>query len=169
MLANGAARNRLIDKPGRAFTQFASALESVCVQLAKMLVRDGEGATKFVEIRVKRAASAKDAATVAKAVANSPLVKCAINGGDPNWGRIICRAAGCGAKLDGRKTTLKIGGKLAFAKGLPAATPQAELAAAMKPRDIEIELDLGLGKGAATVWTCDLSREYVTINADYHT
>lgn len=169
VLANGAARNRLIDKPGRAFTQFASALESVCVQLAKMLVRDGEGATKFVEIRVKRAASAKDAATVAKAVANSPLVKCAINGGDPNWGRIICRAAGCGAKLDGRKTTLKIGGKLAFAKGLPAATPQAELAAAMKPRDIEIELDLGLGKGAATVWTCDLSREYVTINADYHT
>ncbi len=169
VLANGAAGHRTIDKPGRAFNQFAAALESVSIQLAKMLVRDGEGATKFVEIRVKRAASAKDAATIAKAVANSPLVKCAINGGDPNWGRIICRAAGCGAKLKGDKTTLKIGGKLAFVKGLPADTPQAELAKAMKPKDIEIELDLGLGKGDATVWTCDLSREYVTINADYHT
>ena len=169
VLANGAAGNRRIDKPGRSFGQFAAALECVCIQLAKLLVRDGEGATKFVEIRVTRAASTKDAETVAKAVANSPLVKCAINGGDPNWGRIVCRAAGCGAKLDGRKTSLRIGGVLAFTNGMPADTPQADLAAAMKPTDIEIELDLGLGKGTATVWTCDLSREYVTINADYHT
>ena len=98
-----------------------------------------------------------------------PLVKCAVNGGDPNWGRIVCRAAGCGAKLVGGKTTLRIGGLLAFARGVPAKTPQAELAAAMKAGDIEIELDLGLGKGSATVWTCDFSRDYVTINADYHT
>jgi len=169
LLANGAAGNPRIDKAGRSFEQFAAALEFVCVHLAKMLVRDGEGATKFVEVRVKHAATATDAETVAKAVANSPLVKCAINGGDPNWGRIVCRAAGCGAKLVGEKTTLRIGGVLAFAAGVPAKTPRAKLAAAMKAHDIEIELDLGLGKGSATVWTCDLSREYVTINADYHT
>ncbi len=169
VLANGAAGNRRIDRVGRSFDQFAAALEFVCVHLAKMLVRDGEGATKFVEIRVARAASAADAVTVAKAVANSPLVKCAIHGGDPNWGRIVCRAAGCGAKVVGEKTSLRIGGKLAFAKGLPAKTPESELAAAMRGKDVEIELDLGLGKGSATVWTCDLSRDYVTINADYRT
>ena len=169
VLANGAAANRRISRPGRAFDQFAAALEFVCVHLAKMVVRDGEGATKFVEIHVRRAATEADAKAIARAVANSPLVKCAINGSDPNWGRIICKAAGCGARFDPARARLRIGGALAYAGGLPAKTPLAELEAAMKKNDVLIHLDLGLGKGRAVIWTCDLSREYVKINADYHT
>jgi glutamate N-acetyltransferase / amino-acid N-acetyltransferase len=169
VLANGVAGNTRISRSGRAYNQFRDALTFVCIHLAKMIVRDGEGATKFVEIRVKGAASTDDAKTAARAIANSPLVKCAIHGGDPNWGRIVSRAAGCGIAFDPKKTRLKIGGKLAFAKGVPADTPQKELAAVMKHRDIEIELTLGLGKGCAVMWTCDFSREYIAINADYHT
>jgi len=169
VLANGAAGNARITRPGRAFDQFAALLEFVCIHLAKKIVRDGEGATKFVEIRVRRAANDADARTVAAAVANSPLVKCAIHGGDPNWGRIVCKAAGCGAAFDPDKTRLRIGGALAYAKGVPAKTPLSDLEAAMKGDEVHIDLDLGLGRGAATMWTCDLSRDYVRINADYHT
>jgi glutamate N-acetyltransferase/amino-acid N-acetyltransferase len=169
VLANGAAGNQRITRGGPAYDQFAAALEFVCVHLAKRIVRDGEGATKFVEINVTRAASRAEARTAARAVANSPLVKCALHGEDPNWGRIICRAAGCGVRFKSGKTTLRIGGKLAYEGGVPADTPLKTLEAAMKPGDIVIDLDLGLGKGAATVWTCDLSRDYVRINADYHT
>ncbi len=169
LLANGAAGNRRIGRPGRALDQFAAALEFVCVRLARMIARDGEGATKFVEVAISGAANAADALKAARAIANSPLVKCAINGGDPNWGRIICSAAGCGAKLDPARTQLWLGGKLAFSRGVAADTPLAELEAVMKAKEVRIELDLGLGSGSDTVWTCDLSREYVTINADYHT
>ena len=169
VLANGASGNKRIVRPGRSFDQFARALEFVCIHLAKMIVRDGEGATKFVEIVVRGAANDAEARAVGRAVGNSPLVKCAIHGGDPNWGRIICRAAGCGVRFDAARTRLHIGGKLAFDRGVPAGTALAELEAAMQATDITIELDLGLGRGRATVWTCDLSREYVRINADYHT
>jgi len=169
LLANGAAGNPRIDRPGRAFDQFAAALEFVCVRLAKSIVRDGEGATRFVEIRVTGARSDKDARTVARAIANSPLVKCAVHGGDPNWGRIVCRAAGCGAAFDPAKTRLRLGGALAYSRGLPARTSLDRLQAAMKEKDVDIALDLGLGRGTATMWTCDLSRDYVKINADYHT
>jgi glutamate N-acetyltransferase/amino-acid N-acetyltransferase len=169
VLASGAAGNAKITRGSRAFAPFADALRHVCVALAQQIVRDGEGATKFVEISVRRAASAADAKRAAAAVANSPLVKCALNGEDPNWGRIVCRAAGCGVAFDPSKTRLRIGGKLAYARGVPARTPLADLQAAMKETDIHIDLDLGLGQGTATMWTCDLSRDYVRINADYHT
>jgi len=169
VLANGAAGNKRITRTGRAFEQFAAALEFVCTHLAKMIARDGEGATKFVEIRVRGAASESDAVRIGRAIGNSPLVKCAIHGNDPNWGRIIASAAACGARFEPAKARLSLGGKLAFEKGVAADTPLTELEAAMKPKDVAIELDLRLGKGAATVWTCDLSREYIGINADYHT
>jgi len=169
VLANGAAGNTRIARPGRAFDQFAALLEFVCIHLAKKIVRDGEGATKFVEVRVRRAATAADARTVAAAVANSLLVKCAVHGGDPNWGRIVCKAAGCGAAFDPDKARLRIGGVLAYAKGVPAKTALRDLEAAMEGDEVQVDLDLGLGDGAATMWTCDLSRDYVRINADYHT
>jgi len=169
VLANGAAGNRRITRSGPAFEQFARALEFVCVHLAKRVVRDGEGATKFVEVRVRGARTDRDARTVARGIANSPLVKCAIHGGDPNWGRIVCRAAGCGAAFDPAKTRLRIGGVLAYARGVPAHTPLSQLQKVMQRQDVDLDIDLGLGKGRATMWTCDLSREYVTINADYHT
>lgn len=169
VLANGAAGNQRITGGGPAYEHFAEALTFVCTHLAKMIVRDGEGATKFVEINVRNAASRAEARTAARAIAHSPLVKCAIHGEDPNWGRIVCRAAGCGVRFRPEKTALRIGGKLAYEGGVPADTPLHELEAAMTPDEIVIELDLGLGKGCATVWTCDLSREYVAINADYHT
>ena len=169
VLANGAAGNARITDGGEAYRHFVEALTFVCTHLAKMIVRDGEGATKFVEINVRNAASRDEARTAARAIANSPLVKCALHGEDPNWGRIICKAAGCGIRFKPGLAKLRIGGKLAFEGGTPADTPIAELEQAMQPAEIVIDLDLGLGKGAATVWTCDLSREYVAINADYHT
>jgi glutamate N-acetyltransferase/amino-acid N-acetyltransferase len=169
VLANGAAGNKKITAGGRPSEAFAAALTHVCTVLAQKIVRDGEGATKFVEIVVRRAASHADAKRAAAAIANSPLVKCALNGEDPNWGRIICRAAGCGVAFDPSKTRLRIGGTLAYSRGVPAKTPLPDLQAAMKGTDVHVDLDLGLGKGTATMWTCDLSRDYVRINADYHT
>ena len=169
VLANGAAGNARIARPGRALRQFCSMLEFVCVQLAQMMARDGEGATKFVEVAVRGAATQADALRIARAVANSPLVKCAINGCDPNWGRIIASASACGARFDPARAELRLGGKLAFHRGVVADTPRRDLEKVMKGTDILIELDLRIGRGAETMWTCDMSREYVSINADYHT
>jgi glutamate N-acetyltransferase/amino-acid N-acetyltransferase len=105
----------------------------------------------------------------ARTMARSPLNLTAIHGADPNWGRFVSSAGYSGALMVEEKTRLTINGKLAYACGLPAKTPVAEIAEEMRKKDICIHLDLGLGSGKATVWACDLSREYVTINADYHT
>jgi len=153
----------------RALRAFSDALKDVCQSLAYQIAADGEGATKVVRIDVRGAASEADARAIARAIANSPLVKCAMNGNDPNWGRIVSAAGMCGARFDADRAALKLQNALVFKAGQPVAYNAATVSKSLKSAEVIVELSCGLGKGAATVWTCDLSREYVTINADYHT
>ncbi|HHT9125948.1 MAG TPA: bifunctional glutamate N-acetyltransferase/amino-acid acetyltransferase ArgJ [Candidatus Brocadiia bacterium] len=170
MLANGAA---MTQDSGLATQDsikvFQQALDYVTIYLAKAIVRDGEGATKFVEIEVIGARSEADAEKVARSIANSPLVKTAINGEDPNWGRIISAAGYAGVPLEEGRLKLYIGSQLIFENGMPTTLAKENLTEVMKKKDIHIQLDLGLGSCNATIWTCDLSHAYVTINAEYHT
>jgi glutamate N-acetyltransferase/amino-acid N-acetyltransferase len=138
------------------------------MDLAHQVVRDGEGATKFVEVAVTGAKDAGDAKKVAFAIANSPLVKTAVAGQDPNWGRIVMAVGKSGAEADRDRLTIRLGDVLVAEKGMVApGYREADGAAHMKGEEIRIGVDLGLGKGAATVWTCDLTDRYVEINADY--
>ena len=153
---------------GSVAKAFEAALHSVMQNLAHQVIRDGEGATKFVEIRVTRAASDADAAKVAFAIANSPLVKTAIAGQDPNWGRIVAAVGKSGAQADRDRLTIKFGDIVVAKNGWrnPAYT-EADGAAYMQQSDLVIGVDLGLGRAARSVWTCDLTNRYVEINADY--
>jgi glutamate N-acetyltransferase/amino-acid N-acetyltransferase len=147
---------------------FEAALRGVMLDLAQQVVRDGEGATKFVEIRVTRAASREDAHRVAMAIANSPLVKTAIAGQDPNWGRIVAAVGKSGAAADRDRLTIRFGDITVASKGW-RAPDYSEAAAAdyMRGQELVISVDLGLGRASRTVWTCDLTHRYIDINADY--
>jgi glutamate N-acetyltransferase / amino-acid N-acetyltransferase len=170
VLANGqAGNNNIVDAAGASYGQFAAALKEVCVYLAQQLVRDGEGATKFLTINVCGAASLGDAKAAAMAVAKSPLVKTAFFGEDPNWGRILGAVGYSGAKVVQDKVKLTLGGVLVVDKGVGVRNDGKALQKVMAAKDIEVVIDLSVGDGAATVWTSDLSYEYVKINADYHT
>jgi glutamate N-acetyltransferase/amino-acid N-acetyltransferase len=164
LLANGASGAKV--RPGSAARAFEDALIYVMGDLSKQIVRDGEGATKLIEVTVTGARSEAQAATAARAIANSLLVKCAIHGGDPNWGRILCAAGYSGVDLKPSKVKLQIGAVSVFKNGLPT---EAHAASEVAGKEVSIRLDLGVGRGKATVWTCDLSKEYVAINAHYHT
>ncbi len=148
---------------------FASALGEVCQSLAYQIAADGEGATKVVKIIVRTAASVNDARLIARAIANSPLVKCAMHGNDPNWGRIVSAAGLCGAMYDPDQSVLKLQGTPVFRHGTPLKFDAEKVSDALKAKEVVVDLTCGLGKHSATVWTCDLSKDYVTINADYHT
>ncbi len=155
-----------VDATGNA--AFAEALEAVMLDLAQQVVRDGEGATKFVEIRVTGAASDADAKVHGLAIANSPLVKTAIAGEDPNWGRVVMAIGKSGAAADRDLLSISFGDILVAEKGWVSPDYREEDAAAyMKGHDLVIAVDLGLGEGASTVWTCDLTHGYIEINADY--
>ena len=155
-----------VDVTGNA--DFADALHDIMLDLAHQVVRDGEGATKFVTINVTGAATDSDARLVAMATANSPLVKTAIAGEDPNWGRIVMAVGKSGAAADRDLLTIKFGDVLVAENGWVSPTYTEEAGAAlMKEQDITINVGLGLGNGACTVWTCDLTHQYITINADY--
>nr|WP_174839859.1 MULTISPECIES: bifunctional glutamate N-acetyltransferase/amino-acid acetyltransferase ArgJ [unclassified Ruegeria] len=147
---------------------FAEALETVMLDLAQQVVRDGEGATKFVEIRLTGAATDADAKTHGLAIANSPLVKTAIAGEDPNWGRIVMAIGKSGAAADRDLLSISFGDILVAEKGWVSPDYREEDAAEyMKGQDLVIAVDLGLGEGKSTVWTCDLTHGYIEINADY--
>lgn len=147
---------------------FEAALKGVMTSLAHQVVRDGEGATKFVEVRVTRAASDEDAARVAFAVANSPLVKTAIAGQDPNWGRIVAAVGKSGAQADRDLLTIRFGDTVVAKNGWRNPDYREEDGAAyMRLPELVIGVDLGLGKSARSVWTCDLTSRYIEINADY--
>jgi glutamate N-acetyltransferase/amino-acid N-acetyltransferase len=163
VLANGAA-DAVVAPAGAP--EFAEALEAVMRDLCMQMVRDGEGATKFIEVRVSGARSEQDADTVARAVAESQLVKCAAFGGDPNWGRIVCAIGYSGADVEPERVSVDIGDVRVFEAGMPTGR---DASAQMKGGDIVYDIRLGLGGGEATVWTCDLSYDYVKINAEYHT
>jgi glutamate N-acetyltransferase/amino-acid N-acetyltransferase len=168
IIANGASGVNITSK-GQELQIFQQGLDYVTSYLAKAIVKDGEGATKFIQIDVVGAKSRSDATKIARSIADSPLVKTAINGEDPNWGRIVSAAGYAGVELNESTTSLYINDILIFAKGIPTQCDLSKLSTSMKNSDINIRLELGLGNCSDTVWTCDLSREYVTINAEYHT
>jgi glutamate N-acetyltransferase/amino-acid N-acetyltransferase len=147
---------------------FEAALRGVMMDLAHQVIRDGEGATKFVEIRVTGAVSAEDAHRVGMSVANSPLVKTAIAGQDPNWGRIVAAIGKSGAEADRDRLSIRFGDILVAEKGWRnPAYREEDGATYMQQQDLVIGIDLGLGKASRTIWTCDLTHRYIDINADY--
>lgn len=147
---------------------FKRALNEVLLDLAHQVVRDGEGATKFVEITVSGADGDGAAKRIALAIANSPLVKTAIAGEDANWGRIVMAVGKAGEKADRDKLGIRIGGVQLTENGMVVdGYDETPVAAHMKGTDIAIEVDVGVGEGRATVWTCDLTHGYISINADY--
>ena len=166
MLANGAS-GVTIDES--SYEVFAHALETVCLRLALGIVRGGEGATKLITITVTGAASTAEARKAAKAIANSPLVKTAVHGGDPNWGRLVAVSGRAGVEFDLSRAAVTIGSIVLFKDGVPHDENAAEAAGYLKNDDINIAVDLGAGSAASTVWTCDLTAEYVRINAEYRT
>jgi len=172
ILANGASGRRLSDYA--SLTEFAEGVEALCGELSRKIVRDGEGASKFVTIRVTGTHDEAEAVRIGRTIATSPLVKTAFAGGDPNWGRILAAAGRAGIDFDPGLVRLWIaaetGMELAVVdQGAPTEATAAELAAVFKLPSFRVHLDLGMGPGEATVWTCDMTREYVSINADYHT
>lgn len=169
ILANGKARNPIIREKTPEFRKFYDAIEDICVDMAKAMIRDAEGATKFVEIAVKNAKTAEDARTVAMSIACSKLVKTALYGCDPNWGRIAASIGYAAVDIDPASLQIKIG-PYAVLKGEKGVRQnQAALARIFRNQDIRITVDLGLGSKNATVWTSDLSTQYVKINSAYRT
>ena len=165
---NKSSAPRIEDKNTDEGKRFGKALTGVMEDLAKQLVRDGEGATKLAEVRVTGAESDKDAALVAKSIANSPLVKTAIHGEDPNWGRIVMAIGKAGAKADRDRISISFGDHIVAERGFVSPNYKEEVAAKhMRNEEILIKVDLGIGSGSAAVWTCDFSDRYISINADY--
>jgi len=167
LLASGEAGGRPIGPDCAEFEPVAQAVHLVCGELARMVVRDGEGATKFVEVTVRGAASERDAELAAFAIADSPLCKTAIFGADANWGRIAMAIGKSGARIDPDSFDIVFAGVAACAGGTALAFDETEAATALARRDVDILVDLHVGPHTATVWTCDLSYEYVHINGDY--
>lgn len=178
VMANGAAGNAEIVDEGQDYEAFVDALTEASMEIAKLIVRNGEGVTKFVTIQVEGAVSDEEAHTVANSIAKSPLVKTAFFGHDANWGRILCAVGYSGATVDPTQAYLYIAAGQPQAghaelqlvdAGTPTDYAEADASAIFAESEISVRVALGLGGGAATVWTCDLSYDYVSINAEYRT
>jgi glutamate N-acetyltransferase/amino-acid N-acetyltransferase len=171
LLANGCAGNALLrDAASAGARHFAAALGEVTQELARAIARDGEGATKLVTVRVSGAKRADDALRAARRIANSMLVKTALFGGDPNWGRILQTAGAARVAIALDRAEVRLGGVAVFRNGSPTgAAARRRAGRALARKEVDVELDLGVGRHAATVWTCDLSYDYVEINAEYTT
>jgi glutamate N-acetyltransferase/amino-acid N-acetyltransferase len=169
LLASGGAGNPPLELAADDYQKFEAALTGVCVSLAKQIARDGEGATRLVEIVVQGAASDAEAEQAAKTVATSPLVKTAIFGADPNWGRVLAAIGRSGIQVDPARVNLWLGEVQLVAGGEPLPFDAAAARAALQAPEVRFTADLDLGRGQVTVWTCDLSYRYVEINAEYHT
>jgi len=168
ILANGMAGNTPVEAADDPrYAAFAGALEHLLVRLAKMVVVDGEGATKFVEIEVRGAASEDDAVRAARAVANSSLVKTAIHGEDANWGRILAAVGNAGIPFDPAQTAISIGTVPVLRPPYVIDFSEEEAKQVLSQKEVRILVDLHAGEGSALFWTCDLSKEYVAINANY--
>ena len=167
--ATGKAGNApLVDDESDGADAFRAALADLCHQLALLVVRDGEGATKLIEIRVEGAESDRSAHRIAMSIANSPLVKTAIAGEDANWGRVVMAVGKAGEPAERDKLSIRFAETLVAKDGLAVeGYDEAPVAAHLKGQEIAVGVDLGLGEGVATVWTCDLTHGYISINADY--
>lgn len=169
IMANGKARNPVIREKTPEFRKFYDAIEDICIDMAKAMIRDAEGATKFVEIAVKNAKTAEDARTVAMSIGCSKLVKTALYGCDPNWGRIAASIGYSAVGINPATLQIKIG-PYAVLKGEQGVRQnEAALARIFRKQDIRITVDLGLGDKSAVIWTSDLSTQYVKINSAYRT
>jgi glutamate N-acetyltransferase/amino-acid N-acetyltransferase len=166
LLASGAS-GAIVDDA--AYPTFVDCLKAVCRELAIAIVRGGEGATKLVTVNVTGAATSAEARKAAKTIANSLLVKTAIHGADPNWGRLICAAGRAGVAFDASRAAVTVGTIVLFKDGQPHDELAPKAAEYLKGKDLTVGVDLGSGNASSTVWTCDLSAEYVRINADYRT
>ena len=163
MIAGRSSGARAGDAPA-----FAAALHDLCRELAQLVVRDGEGATRFVEIRVTGAVSDDSAHRIGLSIANSPLVKTAIAGGDANWGRVVMAVGKAGEPAERDRLSIRFGGVEVAANGMVVpGYDEAPVAAHLQGQDIDIAVNLGIGDGRATVWTSDLTHGYISINADY--
>ena len=173
VLASGVSGARIDAAESAAGSAFAAALADVCTDLAKQVARDGEGATRLVEITVTGARTPQEAHQVANSIACSPLFKCAVHGGDPNWGRVLCAAGYSGAEIDADKLALTFGegddAVQVVGDGLPLSYEEKQAAATLRCDPVLVRLDLGRGDASDVVWTCDMSAEYVAINAHYTT
>jgi glutamate N-acetyltransferase/amino-acid N-acetyltransferase len=169
LCATGEATNKRVARPSdRVLVDFRRALDEVMLDLAQQVVKDGEGAQKFVTIRVTGAASTRAARIIGMAIANSPLVKTAIAGEDANWGRIVGAVGKAGQRASRDRLKIAIGGVTIAENGAAVANyDEAPVVAHMKGRDIKIAVDVGIGRGRATVWTCDLTHGYIDINGSY--
>jgi glutamate N-acetyltransferase/amino-acid N-acetyltransferase len=166
LFANGAS-GVAVDE--NRYPAFVAALRSVALELAVGIVRGGEGATKLITVMVTGAASPAEARRAAKAIANSPLVKTAIHGGDPNWGRLIAVAGRAGVEFELSRAAVTIGSVVLFKDGQPHDEGAEDAAEYLRNKEITVSVNLGAGSASSTVWTCDLSAEYVRINGEYRT
>ena len=167
-MANGASGVAV--RPGnQSRAWFLAGLTHLCQTLARMIARDGEGAKKLVTVEVRGAKSDADAERVARAVANSPLVKTAVAGSDPNWGRIICAAGYSGASFNPEKVDILVNDLFLCRKGVDARFDEAIARRELDLKELTLRLDLHAGRGSSRFWTCDLTRDYITINASYRT
>ena len=169
IMANGLAGNKPISPRSRQADAFQQALDQLCIYLAKCVAGDGEGATKLIEVTVSGAPSVAKARLAARAVVSSPLVKAAIHGGDPNWGRIMSAVGQSGVEIVESKIDLHIGSICVVKAGCPLSFDNQELVNVLRSSQVPINLQLNLGTATATAWGCDLSEEYVTINSQYMT
>ena len=169
IMANGMRGNKPISSGTKEADAFQQALDQLCIYLAKGVARDGEGATKLIEVTVGGAASAAEARLAARTIVGSPLVKAAIYGGDPNWGRIVAAAGRSGVEVVESKIDLYIGDICVVKAGSSLAFYRDEMVKILRSDEVLINLQLNLGTATATAWGCDLSEEYVTINSQYMT
>jgi len=169
IMANGMAGNEPILPASQLAGTFQQALDQVCIYLAKCIARDGEGASQLIEVIVKGAPSIADARLAARTVVSSPLVKAAVHGRDPNWGRIVAAVGRSGVAVVESKIDLYIGQVCLLKAGKPLPFNRRGLKRILSGSEVPITLHLNLGKGTATAWGCDLSEEYVTINSQYTT
>lgn len=167
-LAGNAERIGIVSQCPR-YKRFANALAEVCDDLARQMALDAEGATRMFKVVVKGAATKADAAKACRAIADYPLVKCAVNGGDPNWGRIICAVGSAGVKLNPNKLACKLGPITVFKNGTPRKFDKKKASKVVSQTEHTITVDLGVGMASDFCYGCDLSKGYITINADYHT
>lgn len=169
LLANGAAKNKMIPVHGPLYRMFARALWGVCLDLARLLAKDGEGATKLVTITVQGASSPFSARRMADAVARSLLVKCALHGNDPNWGRMMAALGSAGEPFDPRRVDIWFGPIAVARKGVGVHFSEKAVRSIMRRPEVPLRIHLNGGRYEATLYTCDLSEGYVRINADYRT
>lgn len=167
VLAGGALPERAISAPGADYDAFRAALTEAARRLAEMIVRDGEGATRIAEVRVEGAATEEDADRVARAIAESPLVKTALHGGDPNWGRILAAAGRSGVAIDASRVDIVLGDVWVAEGGAARAYEESLAHAAVTADPVRILVRLNAGEATGWMWTCDLTRDYIDINAHY--